>query len=369
MGALRILVAVSALALVLAGCSTSDPDVGSVGPSVSNPSASATVTSVIKPVPEGDVAKDLRAPWSVQRLDQGGALISERDSGVILLLDTATGATREAGRVTNLETAGEGGLMGLAVSDSGDSVFAMYTSPDGNRVVRMPWDGARLGEETALLTRIPRAQFHDGGRLAIGPEGNLFVATGDSGQPDLAQDVGSLAGKILRIKPDGSIPPNNPFGQSPVYSIGHRNVQGLAFDDAGQLWASEFGSQDFDELNLIEPGSNYGWPEVEGPSDDPKFVTPQAWWSPTSVASPSGIAISNGSVWVAALRGETLWQVPIPNGKAQESIAWFVGEFGRLRDVTAGPSDELWVLTNNTDGRGDPRPGDDRILRMKLVEQ
>jgi glucose/arabinose dehydrogenase len=367
------------LGIVLTGCSgTGETGSASSTTTVSTPPASSssaspeqsdTPPSNAKPVtPEvvGQVANGLQAPWSVVPLSDGGALISERDTGRILLLDTTTGNTGEVGRVANLEATGEAGLMGLASNAAESQVFAMYTAADGNRVVRMSWDGSRLGNEKLLLGGIPRATFHDGGRLAVGPDGLLYAATGDAGQPDNAQNIGSLSGKILRLKPHGGVPKGNPFRPSLVYSLGHRNVQGLAFDDDGRLWASEFGAKDFDELNLIEPGGNYGWPIFEGPSDDPEYVSPQAWWSPTSIASPSGIAVAAGSVWVATLVGETLWQVPISDGGAGDPVARFKQKYGRLRDVVSLPSGKLWLLTNNTDGRGTPRSGDDQVLRVKL---
>ena len=203
--------------------------------------------------------------------------------------------------------------------------------------------------------------------IAFGPEGMLYVATGDAGDRDSAQDRDSLAGKILRIDEDGSIPADNPFPGSPVFSLGHRNVQGLAFDSQGRLWATEFGSKDADELNLIEPGANYGWPLVEGTGNDPAYVNPQAQWTPTSLASPSGLAIVDDVAYVASLRGEVLWQVPLVDGRAATPIALDLGDLGRLRTVEALPDGSLWLMTSNTDGRGDPRNADDRILVLKLA--
>ena len=359
-------------ALILVGCAA-DGSQSSTAPDGSGAAATSDSGNTVNPTAEGDVAQDLKAPWSMLRFPGGDsestALLSERDSGEILALNPQTGATRTLTRVPDLETAGEGGLMGLAASNDGATVFAMYTAGDGNRVVRMSWDGTELGEPEVILSGIPRAQFHDGGRLAMAEDGNLFVATGDAGDPDSAQDMDSLSGKILRITETGDVPQDNPFGDSPVYSWGHRNVQGLAFDDAGRLWASEFGSSEYDELNLIEPGGNYGWPVVEGPSDNADFISPQAWWSPTSTSSPSGIAYADGNIWVAALRGEVLWQVPVSDGQAGRPVPRFKDEFGRLRDVVVGPEGSLWVLTNNTDGRGVSQSGDDRIISVKLTPE
>lgn len=298
-------------------------------------------------------------------LQDGSALVTQRDEAVILHVRQGR-APRQVKALTDVYTVNEAGLMGLAADDAQSTIFAMYTASDGNRVVRMSWDGQRLGEPETILSGIPRADFHDGGRLAFGPDGLLYVGTGDAGSPSLAQDRDSLAGKILRIGPGGGIPSTNPVPGSAVYSWGHRNVQGLAFDEQGRLWASEFGSKDFDELNLIRAGGNYGWPDVEGPGGGPEFIDPRAWWSPTSIASPSGIAVQRGSVWVASLRGQTLWQVPFEGDSVGDPVPWLSDDVGRLRDVVAGPDGGLWLMTNNTDGRGNPADGDDRIVTVRL---
>ncbi len=270
------------------------------------------------------------------------------------------------GRVRGAVAQGEGGLLGLAVPPGSDPayVFAYYTGARDNRVVRIAWDGDRLGRQTPILTGIPKNSYHDGGRLLVGPDSTLFVGTGDAGQSGLAQDRRSLAGKVLRITFDGRPAPGNPFPGSPVYSLGHRNVQGLAFDSAGRLWASEFGEKDVDELNLIRPGRNYGWPVHEGASKDGRYVNPAAQWSPTATASPSGIAILDDVAYVASLRGEVLWQVPLSGTKAGTPIALRLGDRGRLRTVAVAPDGALWLVTSNTDGRGSPRGRDDRILRL-----
>ena len=360
---IRVGAALVGVLLVGSACSTESP-----APQSPEATSSVAEQSIAVPTETGAIAQNLAAPWSVVPLKGAQqALISERDSGRILLLDVASGDTEQVGQVSDLETAGEGGLMGLAVTANNKKLFAMYTAADGNKVVAYDWSGQELGTPTDVITGIPRAQFHDGGRLAIGPDSLLYVATGDAGTPDAAQDKDSLAGKILRVELNGDVPADNPFSGSPVYSLGHRNVQGLTFDDDQNLWASEFGESDFDELNLITAGSNYGWPIHEGPSDDPDFVSPKASWSPTATSSPSGIAFLSGSIWVAALRGETLWQVPIDGTEAGEPIARFAEEFGRLRDVATAGDDELWVLTNNTDTRGTPSAQDDQILGVQVT--
>lgn len=312
-----------------------------------------------------DLGSDLVSPWGLARLADGSALVSERDTGRIVQV-AADGSQAEIVRITQAAPDGEGGLLGIAIDPSGAWLYAYVTTETDNRVIRVPLDDPSAAPKD-ILTGIPKAGIHNGGRIAFGPDGDLYVATGDAGQPDLAQDPASLAGKILRVDPEGGVPDDNPFPASPVWSLGHRNVQGLAFDSQGRLWATEFGSKDADELNLIEPGANYGWPLVEGTGNDPAYANPQAQWTPTSLASPSGLAIVDDVAYVASLRGEVLWQVPLVDGRAATPIALDLGDLGRLRTVEALPDGSLWLMTSNTDGRGDPRDADDRILVLKLA--
>ncbi|MCG8153946.1 PQQ-dependent sugar dehydrogenase, partial [Pimelobacter simplex] len=219
-----------------------------------------------------------------------------------------------------------------------------------------------------VLTGIPTGTRHDGGRLAFGTDGYLYVSTGETGDAQLARDKKSLAGKILRITPDGEPAPDNPFGDA-VWSWGHRNVEGLAFDDQGSLWASEFGDQTSDELNRILPGEDYGWPLAEGDAGPDRFTRPALTW-PTDEASPSGLAFSGGYLWMAALRGERLWRVKVAGGEASDPTAYFTGQgeqtsYGRLRTVARAPDGRLWLTTSNRDGRGDPGADDDRILLIE----
>lgn len=224
----------------------------------------------------------------------------------------------------------------------------------------------QLGTPEVLLTGIPHGPRHNGGRIAFGPDGLLYVGTGDSSDTGLAQDKGSLGGKILRLAPDGTPAPGNPFPGSPVYSYGHRNVQGLTWDPQGRLWASEFGQDTWDELNLIKAGGNYGWPVVEGTGNRPDFIDPVAQWH-TADASPSGVAYADGAVWIAALRGARLWRVPLDGDRAAGAPEAFLDDaYGRLRTVVADRDGTLLLVTNNTDGRGDSRSGDDRILRLTV---
>jgi glucose/arabinose dehydrogenase len=222
-------------------------------------------------------------------------------------------------------------------------------------------EGDRLGTPEVLLSGIPYGAIHDGGRLAFGPDGYLYASTGETGQGELAQDRDSLGGKILRITTDGDPAPGNPDPGSPIWSYGHRNVQGLAFDDRGRLWASEFGQSTFDELNQIQPDGNYGWPEAEGRDGSGSFVNPRVVWNPEE-ASPSGLAFTDGHLWLAALRGTRLWRIEVDGSDVGKVRDFFVGDYGRLRTIAVAPDGMLWVTTSNRDGRGEPTEGDDRIL-------
>jgi glucose/arabinose dehydrogenase len=192
----------------------------------------------------------------------------------------------------------------------------------------------------------------------------LWATTGEHAEPGISQDRASLGGKILRMTPDGRPAPGNPFGTL-VWTYGHRNVQGIAWDSDGRMYASEFGQNRFDEVNRIRKGHNYGWPVVEGAGHDQAYTDPELTW-PTEEASPSGAAIADGSLWVAALRGMRLWQVPLDHaGAVGRPVALFTGEFGRLREVVRAPDGSLWFTTSNRDGRGNPGPDDDMILVLR----
>ena len=372
-------IALAAALIVAAGCVPTPsplPAPPSRAPTVTTPSPTATEPAAADgrwraTDDVATLAAGLRAPWSVVPLDDGGALISQRDDGAILEL-TVSGELRAVGTVPGVVSGGESGLHGLALHRDGDRrlLYAYHGAADDNRVVRMPLAGEpgsrSLGEPEVVFSGIPRAGTHNGGRIAFGPDGFLYVTTGDAQQREAAQDPAALGGKILRLTPAGDPAPGNPWDTA-AWSIGHRNVQGIAWTASGELWASEFGQNTWDELNRIEPGSNYGWPVVEGVAGADGFADPVAQW-PTAEASPSGIAIVGDTIFLAALRGQRLWQVDISDGAvAGQPVAAFTGGFGRLRDVVAVADGALWVLTNNTDGRGDPRDGDDRLLRVALA--
>ncbi|MDP2013015.1 MAG: PQQ-dependent sugar dehydrogenase [Actinomycetota bacterium] len=309
----------------------------------------------------------MSTPWGLAFLPDGSALVSERDSGLIKRV-TPAGKVTTVGRVQGVVPGGEGGLLGIAAAPANapTAIYAYETSKDDNRVVRIAWNGTSLGKQTPIVTGIAKASYHNGGRLLLGPNNTLFISTGDAGNPSSSQNLRSLNGKILRVDLKGNPAAGNPFRNSRVYSLGHRNVQGLALDASGQLWASEFGERKADELNRIQAGRNYGWPLVEGSSSDAKFVNPFTQWEPTSLASPSGIAILQDTAYVASLRGEVLWQVPLTGATAGKATAVQLGDLGRLRTVGVAPDGSLWLITGNTDGRGDVRSGDDRILRLSV---
>ena len=318
------------------------------------------------PTVAGTVATGLNVPWGIAFLSTGEALVSQRDEGTIVRIAT-DGTVTSLGEVPGStgRPGGEGGLLGLAVAPGDDStVFAYVTTAGDDRIVRMSLTGDGLGRPDEILTGIPVGARHHGGRLLFDADGSLFVSTGDSGNGRLAQDRDSLAGKILRIDTDGRAHPDNPFGNR-TWSYGHRNVEGLALDADGRLWATEFGEKSADELNLIRRGGNYGWPDVEGTGGDGDLVDPLVTWG-TDDASPAGVAITGSTAFVGALQGECLFAVPLDGGSAGEPVAHLAGEHGRIRTVALAPDGALWVTTSNTDGRGDPSSGDDRILRVTV---
>lgn len=321
----------------------------------------APVVSASAPAPV-TFADGLDTPWSM--VFYGDALlVSERDSARVLEFDE-NGERHEVGVIDGVAPGGEGGLLGLAVRD--DELFTYVTGVDENRVERRTIlgepGGLSLGEPTSVIDGIPSASNHNGGRIAFGPDGMLYITTGDAGERDSAQDVEALSGKILRLTAEGGIPADNPFPDSPVYSYGHRNPQGIGWDAEGMMYASEFGQDTWDELNVIEPGGNYGWPEVEGTAGDGDFIDPVQQWRP-SEASPSGIAVTGSDILIANLRGERLRRVPLDD--LASSTEDYFGRFGRLRDVLVAEG-AVWMLTNNTDGRGDPGDGDDRIILIPM---
>jgi glucose/arabinose dehydrogenase len=371
--AAMIRLAVPFAALALVGCGSSDrpatrtatetPSASSAG----TDTATATATAAREEAVARTVATGLAVPWGIAFLPNGDALVAERTTARILLIRKGGSEPREAMRLSDVDTnAGEGGLLGLAVSRTyvrDRLVYAYFTSDSDNRIVRF-----RFGEQPQIvLAGIERAEFHNGGRIAFGPDGKLYAGVGDAGNSDNAQHRELLNGKILRMNPDGSVPSDNPFQGSRVWTWGHRNVQGLAWDRSGRMWASEFGQDTTDEVNLIRRGRNYGWPVVEGQGSTQggKFTNPLVTWT-TSEASPSGAAIIGSTLYVAALRGECVWRVPLRGASVGKPSRMLAGRYGRIRTVVAAPDGTLWVATSNQDGRGSPRDGDDRIVAITV---
>ncbi|GAB2922674.1 PQQ-dependent sugar dehydrogenase [Nonomuraea fastidiosa] len=306
----------------------------------------------------------LQVPWGLAFLPDGSALVSERSTGRIMQVRPGQTPTPVA-TISGVRASGESGLLGIAVSPAYAQdgwVYAYFTSTAGdNRLVRLKLSAPQTQE--VLFSGVPSGTIHDGGRIAFGPDGMLYIATGDAGNTSNAQNLNSPAGKILRMTPEGGVPDGNPFPGSRVWSYGHRNVQGLAWDDEGRMYASEFGQNTWDEVNQIVAGGNYGWPVCEGRCGNSSYRDPIVTWS-TAEASPSGLTYADGALYVAALRGQRLWTIPLNAGTPGTPVAELRSSYGRLRAVAAGPDGHLWVATSNRDGRGAPVAQDDRIIRI-----
>ena len=329
-------------------------------------SAGLLVPSAAEAVPRvgATLARGLDFPWGIGFLADGSALVTERNSGRVLRVRPGGGSS-VVGTVPGVfNGGGEGGLMGLALSPTFETdrwVYLFLTTRTDNRILRVRYTRGRLGAREVLVSGIPRNHTHNGGGLLFthGTRPSLFASTGDTRRPELAQSRRSLAGKILRMKPDGSPQDGNPFGTR-VWTLGHRNPEGLTLDHVGKLWSSELGENTWDELNWIRPGRNYGWPRVEGSDGPGGFTNPFVRWHP-AVCSPSGVAVARGRAWVGALRG----RVPVVGGHRGPRTrttrsGWFHGRFGRIRMVKRAPDGSLWIGTSNGGGR-------DRIVRVRLT--
>jgi glucose/arabinose dehydrogenase len=372
----RIVYTAVTLAIVIAACGDDD----SGGQATTTRETTAPDTSTGTTTGPGDnlddqfgapevIATGLEVPWGVAFLPDGSALVAERMSGRILRVDPEGGEPEEVMRIEDAEPLGEGGLLGLAVSpdyEDDELVYAYYTTSEDNRIARF-----QLGEEPEVIVDgLDASAVHDGGRIAFGPDGYLYATVGDAGSGENSQDPDSLNGKILRMEPDGSPAPDNPDPDSLVYTLGHRNPQGLAWDADDRLYAPEFGQNAYDEVNLIEAGNNYGWPQVEGegPTDGGRFTNPLVIWR-TSESSPSGAAIAGDTLYVAGLGGRRLWQIPLDgSGGLGEPVSLLDGVYGRLRTVAVAPDGALWLTTSNRDGRGEPVESDDRIIRFPALD-
>lgn len=363
-----------ALGPTLAACTAAPA--GPTTPSAAIPDAATNDASPAATLGEPtELTTGLEAPWGLTFLPDGTALVAERISGRILRVPADGGDVREVGVVPDVDVTSEGGLLGIAASPGftrDRTVYASVSGADENRIVALTVadDFTSLTVDRVLLDGIGTADRHHGGRLAVGPDGHLWIGTGDAFDPENAADDDSLNGKILRIATDGSVPPDNP-GESPIWSSGHRNVQGLAFGPDGTAYASELGHRTWDEVNVLRPGRDYGWPETEGIEGD-TGEPPIATIHPDD-ASPSGMAYAAGSLWIGALGGQRLWQLPVDGDTATaDPIEHLSGTYGRIRTVEVAPDGALWLVTSNTDratwGGTEPRPGDDRILRVEVSE-
>ncbi len=324
-------------------------------------------------VPAVIIAQDLQIPWSLDILPDGSLILTERP-GRVRLIDRDEGLLNEPlAIITEVSHTGEGGLLGVAVHpdfEDNHLIYLYYTYRDGerlyNRVVSYTMENRELVQTSIIIDHIPGAGIHNGGRIGFGPDGMLYICTGDASEPDLSQDITSLAGKILRITDTGSVPEDNPIQGSFVYSLGHRNPQGLAWDEQDRLWATEHGPIARDELNIIYPGKNYGWPVIVG-ADTAEGMESPFLHSSLQTWAPSGAAYMDGSVFFAGLRGQSLYEAVLIQEDRTLSVELkqhFKGDLGRLRDVVAGKDGNIYVLTSNRDGRGVAIDGDDRVIRI-----
>lgn len=315
------------------------------------------------------VGENLKIPWEIAFLPDGDLLVTER-AGTLKRI----GKNSEEHKIEDVEHIGEGGLLGMALHPAFPEnrwLYLYFTARVGgrleNRVERYRFENSRLSEKTLIIGGIPAGAVHDGGRIAFGPDGYLYITTGDAGNQNLSQDVNSLAGKILRLNANGTVPSDNPFGNA-VYSYGHRNSQGIVWDDKGRLWATEHGRSGIlsglDELNLIEKGKNYGWPIIQGDERREGMENPVIHSGPDETWAPAGAAFWDGSIFFGGLRGESLYEAKIGNMGEISLKAHFRKEFGRIRAVVLGPDGYLYIATSNTDGRGAPRENDDKIIRI-----
>ena len=318
------------------------------------------------------IASNLEIPWALAFLPGGDILFTERPGKVKLVDKNGSGNPALVADIAEVKHIGEGGLLGIALHPdfaNNKYVYLYYTysgTKDNtlNRVVRYKFENGRLTNQQIIVDAIPGAVNHNGGRIKFGPDNFLYIATGDAQNPSLAQDINSLSGKILRVTDDGKPADTNPFGNL-IYSWGHRNPQGLTWDNKGRLWATEHGNQAHDELNLIEKGTNYGWPVITGDGEKEGMRKP-VLQSGSATWAPSGAAYVLNSIFFAGLRGNALYEAKIV-GSGADLGKHLKGELGRIREVVLAPDGFfLYITTSNRDTRGVPRDGDDKIIKINV---
>ncbi len=337
------------------------------------PAAIATSTPASPRVPVAVVARNLEIPWDIAFLSTSTMLVTER-TGDVLFLNTDTGEQTVVHSHT--EQRGEGGLLGIALHPNFEQntyVYLYMTAPGDanettNRVVRYTFNNNTFTEDRVIIEGIPGAVYHDGGRMEFGPDGKLYVTTGDATRRTIAQDLKSLGGKILRLNDDGSIPDDNPY-QSAVWTYGHRNPQGLAWDSAGRLWENEHGPTGeasqccHDEINILNKGANYGWPAIIGDETKADMLSPIRH-SGDDTWAPASLIYYNNALYFGALKGEAIMKATLSGDQITSLSEHFVGTYGRIRTIKVGPDGMMYITTSNRDGRGSPESDDDKIIRI-----
>lgn len=325
------------------------------------------------------IAENLYVPWAIDISDDGKLYFTERSGTIRVIENSKLNPQPLITFRAPFVSQGEGGLMGIALDPNFSQnhyIYVMHSYAEGNqiynRVVRLVENNNKGSIDRTLLDKIPGGQFHNGGRIKIGPDKKLYITTGDAGTPVLAQDPKSTAGKILRIELDGSIPKDNPIINSPVYSLGHRNPQGLAWNSKNVLYESEHGQSGHDEINIIHPGANYGWPLVQGDEESTKVITQKPLiHSGEDTWAPSGITFVSQGPWqgkllVANLRGQQLLAISLDEkGTVVKNVeSWLKNEYGRLREVIQAKDGSIYLTTSNRDGRGNPDIADDKVIQL-----